>query len=197
MDVRQQRSQARLFQAALRLAESAPAHALTVTEVAREAGVHRSTFYELASAPSELVEQALLGELDALRDGLLADDETDLDQAVTDVVRGVLEHVRRHAPIYRRGLADDSGAASLHPMLAGHFRETSRLLSRRARLRIGIDVEGADPGHVEDAAIRFIALGTVGALEAWLATDDLDVDGFLAVYLRLLPAWWPAGLTAG
>lgn len=197
MDVRQQRSQRRLFEGALRLAEAEPVSALTVTAIAREAGVHRSTFYELASSPSDLVEQALLAELDALRGGLLADDGADLDRAVTDVTRGVLEHVRRHAAIYRRGLAEDSGAASLHPMLARHFRDTSRLLSERARLRVEVDVPGVDPTHVEDAAIRFIAGGTVGALEAWLATDDLDVDDFLAVLLRLIPGWWPSGLTAG
>lgn len=197
MDVRQQRSQALVFAAALRLAEAEPVSALSVTGIAREAGVHRSTFYELAASPAEVVEQALLAELDDLRAGLLADDDADLDHAVTAVTRSVLEHVRRHAAIYRRGLADDSGAASLHPMLAGHFRETSRLLSERARLRVTVEVPGVAADRVERTAIRFVASATVGAIESWLETDDLDVDAFLALYVRLLPDWWPRDLTAG
>ncbi|MFB9314772.1 TetR/AcrR family transcriptional regulator [Nocardioides plantarum] len=191
MDVRQQRSQAALFAAALRLAATAPVGSLTATALAREAGVHRSTFYELASSPADLVERALRAELDDLRAGLLVDGDPDLDRAVTGVTRGVLEHVRRHAEIYRRGLADDSGVASLHPMLARHFRETSRLLSARARLRVDLEVAGIDGVRVEDTAIHFVCAATVGAIEAWVGSDDLDVDAFLALYLRLLPGWWP------
>ncbi|MDO9456053.1 TetR/AcrR family transcriptional regulator [Nocardioides sp.] len=197
MDVRQQRSQARLFEAALRLAGTTPVSALTVTAIAQEAGVHRSTFYELATSPAAVVENALLAELDALRAGLVAEDATDVDRAVTAVTRAVLDHVRRHAAIYRRGLADDSGDASLHPMLAGHFRESSRLLSERARLRVDVAVPGVPADRVEATAIRFVASATVGAIEAWLETDELDVDAFLALYVRLLPAWWPRDLTAG
>lgn len=201
MDVRQQRSQERLFAAALRLAADTPVSALSVTAVAREAGVHRSTFYELAPSPAVLVERALLAELDELRAGLVAgldaDPDADLDRAVTGVTRGVLDHVRRHAAVYRRGLVEDSGAASLHPVLARHFRETSQALVERARLRVDLDVPGVDAAHVEDAAVRFVASATVGAIEAWLGTDDLDVDAFLALYLRLLPGWWPRDLTGG
>lgn len=197
MDVRQQRSRDQLFGAALRLAAQVPVGSLSVTEIAREAGVHRSTFYELATSPADLVERALRAELDDLRAGLLADDQADLDRAVTRVTRGVLEHVRRHVDVYRRGLADDSGVASLHPMLARHFRETSRLLSDHARLRVDLDVPGVSGEQVEDTAIRFVAAATVGAIESWLATDALDVDAFLALYLQLLPAWWPRDLTAG
>lgn len=200
MDVRQQRSQELLFAAALRLADAAPVASLSVTAVAREAGVHRSTFYELATSPAELVEQALLAELDALRADLLADlgagTGATLDTAVTGVTRAVLAHVRRHAAIYRRGLAEDSGAASLHPMLGRHFRATSRLLARHAGLRVALDVPGVPADRVEDAAIRFVASATVGAIESWLDSDDLDVDAFMAVYLRLLPGWWPRDLTA-
>ena len=199
MDVRQQRSQSLLFAAALRLAATTPVGSLSATAIAREAGVHRSTFYELATSPADLVERALRAELDDLRAellaGLVADAGADvgagLDEAVTAVTRGVLEHVRRHAETYRRGLAEDSGVASLHPLLARHFRETSRLLGDRAGLRVDLAVAGLDGGRVEDTAIHFVCAGTVGAIQAWLGTDELDVDGFLALYLRLVPAWWP------
>ena len=203
MDVRQQRSQSLLFAAALRLAAATPVGSLSATAIAREAGVHRSTFYELANSPADLVERALRAELDDLRAellaGLVVDADADadadagagLDEAVTAVTRGVLEHVRRHAETYRRGLAEDSGVASLHPLLARHFRETSRLLGDRAGLRVDLAVAGLDDGRVEDTAIHFVCAGTVGAIQAWLGTDELDVDGFLALYLRLVPAWWP------
>lgn len=195
MDVRQQRSQERLFAAALRLAADEPVAGLTVSGIAREAGVHRSTFYELAGSPAELVGQALLTELDALRAGLLDDEETPLDVAVTAVTRGVLDHLARYAGIYRRGLADDSGPASLHPMLARHFRETSWMLVERSRMTIPIDAPGFDPERITDTAIRFLAMATVGAMEAWLASDELDVDEFLGLYVQLVPDWWPKDLT--
>lgn len=195
MDVRQQRSRARLMAAALRLATASPVPTLTVAGVAREAGVHRSTFYELATSPADLVEQALVDELDALRAALLSDTTDDLDAAVTAVTRDVLEHVRRHAAIYRRGLADDSGPASLHPMLARHFRETGRALVERARLRVAVEVPGVPSDTVERAALRFVASATVGVIEEWLCTEPLDVDAFLAVQVRLLPDWWPRDLT--
>ena len=188
MDPRSRRSRDRLFAAALDLAAEEPIASLSVTQVAEAAGVHRSTFYEHASSPGDLVEQALTGELDDLRAALLRDD-SDAGTAVTEVTEGVLEHVARNAAIYRRELAD--GGGSLHAMLSRHFRETMRILLARARVRIDIEVAGVQHAEIDEAASRFLADGTVGVIEGWLRHPEPEVEDFLKVYLAILPAWWP------
>ncbi|WP_345800273.1 TetR/AcrR family transcriptional regulator [Microbacterium sp. AZCO] len=188
MDPRSRRSRDRLFTAALELAESHPISTLTVTQLADAAGVHRSTFYEHASSPADLVEQALTGELDDLRAALL-EDRGDAATAVTTVTEEVLAHIARHAPIYRRELAD--GGGSLHSMLSRHFRETTRVLLARSRVSIDVEVAGVPHREVDEAASRFLADGTVGVIEGWLQHPEPRVKDFLRVYLAILPSWWP------
>ncbi|WP_019146151.1 TetR/AcrR family transcriptional regulator [Aeromicrobium massiliense] len=196
MDARQRRSRERLHAAVLELADTRAVDELSVTEVAAAAGVHRSTFYEHAASPVALLQQALVSELDTLRDELLADTTTDVEQAVTRTTRAVLDHVERHADIYRRGLGAGSGAASLHAMLSGHFLESSRRLGELARVDVRVPVPDVADDVVADAAIRFIADGTVGVIEGWLDAPEPKVDDFMRVYVSLLPAWWPKDLTA-
>lgn len=191
MDARQRRSQERLYAAVLRLAAERPVAELSVTAVAGEAGVHRSTFYDHAASPADLLEAALLAELDELRAGLLADATTEVPEAVRGVTLDVLRHVERHAAIYRRGLGTGSTGGSLHAMLSGHFRETSRRLLDAARVEVRVAVPGVPDDVVADLATRFIADGTVGVIEGWLA-GGLEVDDLLTAYAALLPPWWPS-----
>jgi AcrR family transcriptional regulator len=194
MDPRQRRTRDRLYNTALDLAAATPVTDLTVTEIARQAQVHRSTFYEHAGSPFELLEQALVAELDEVRNSMLADPHLDPAKAVTEVTTEVLRHVQRHAAIYRRGLGEGSGAASLHAMLSKHFRISARWLLDVAGVRIDVVVAGVPDEAVVDAASRFLADGTVGLLEGWLLRDELDVDRFMRLYVALLPAWWPREL---
>ncbi|RYJ04549.1 MAG: TetR/AcrR family transcriptional regulator, partial [Actinomycetales bacterium] len=156
MDARRRRSRDRLHRAVLDLARDEAATDLTVTQVADAAGVHRSTFYEHADSPAALLQAALLAELDGLRADLLADPS---DEAVRQVTHGVLEHVRAHAPIYRRGLAPGAGSSGLHGMLAEHFLESSRQVLRSGRLRVPLRIEGVPDVETADAAARFMASG--------------------------------------
>lgn len=195
MDARQRRSQQRLYAAVLRLATERPVADLSVTAVAAEAGVHRSTFYEHASSPAGLLQAALVTELDELRSRLLADEGGDVARAVTEVTYEVLRHVARHADVYRRGLGVGSGSGSLHAMLSEHFRETSRRLLELARVDIRVPVPGVPDELVADLATRFLADGTVGAIDGWLDLPEPRAEDFMRAYLGLLPAWWPRDLT--
>ena len=188
MDPRKLRSRDRLFSAVLALAAEQPVSTLSVTQIAAAAGVHRSTFYEHASSPADLVEAALTAELDDLR-ALLLEDRSDAATAVTVVTEGVLRHILHHADIYRRELVD--GGGSLHAMLSRHFRRTTLILLDRRRVRIDVSVDGTDAAQVEDAAARFLADGTVGLIDGWLRRPDPRVEDFIAVYFALLPSWWP------
>src|SRR6478736_2833717 len=98
MDPRKQRSQERLYAAALELAADLPMSELSVTQIAEAAQVHRSTFYEHADSPEALVQAALTAELDVLRAALMSD-RSDAATSLVTVTRGVLEHVLRHADI--------------------------------------------------------------------------------------------------
>jgi len=188
MDPRKQRSQERLYAAALELAGERPMSELSVTQLAEAAGVHRSTFYEHADSPEALVEAALTAELDRLRDALLAD-RSDAATALVTVTRGALEHVLRHADVYRRELSDGGGA--LHAMLSRHFRGTTEALIERGRVELDVTVAGTAPADVADAAARFLADGTVGLIDGWLRRPRPQVDQFLQLYGALLPDWWP------
>lgn len=197
MDARQQRTRERLFAAVLDLAARTPPEEISVTELARAAGVHRSTLYEHAPSPVALLQEALLAELDEQRARLVGVGPDDLDRVVGEVTEGVLDHVLRHAAVYRRGLGEDSGAASLHAMLGGHVRASSRLVQEQAGASIDVAVPGVAAELVADQASRFIAEGTVGMVAGWLQEPDPDVASFMRVYERLLPAWWPHRGPAG
>lgn len=194
MDVRQRRSQERLYAAVLRLAAERPVADLSVTEVAATAQVHRSTFYEHAASPGALLQAALVAELDALRARLYVEAPADVDRVVAEVTADVLRHVERHAAVYRRGLGAGSGSGSLHAMLSGHFRESSRRLLELARLKIEVPVPEVPDDVVADLATRFLADGTVGIIEGWLEQPAPRVEDFMELYVRLLPAWWPSSL---
>nr|WP_272917732.1 TetR/AcrR family transcriptional regulator [Nocardioides flavescens] len=187
------RSRQRLHDAVLELAAAGPVDALSVTQVARAAGVHRSTFYEHATSVDELLRAALSAELDVLRAGLLAHPDRPTGEAMEAVTGGVLEHVARHVEVYRRGLAADAGAGSLHAMLAEHFVGTVRALDAQGRLTWPPPVADAPAALVHDTAARFVAAGTVGAIQAWLA--DPDPPGaatFVELHRTLVPRWWGA-----
>ena len=188
MDARQRKTRALLFAAVLELAARGPVENVTVTDIARRASVHRSTFYEHAASPAELLRAALGAELDAVREQYLVG-APDVPAAVLDVTRAVLLHVSEHADVYRLGLATSSGA--LHDLLSEHFQESMRLLLASG-LEFPLAVDGLPEALVDASAIRFVADGTVGAIAVWVRDSTVrDPDAFLALFAQLVPAWWP------
>jgi len=193
MDARLLRSRQRLHEAVLELVATTPVTALSVTEVARAAGVHRSTFYEHATSVDELLRAALGAELDVLRAGLIDHPDQPTGEAMAAVTGGVLEHVARHVEVYRRGLAADAGAGSLHALLAEHFVGTVRALDAQGRLSWPLPAAGVPAPLVRDAAAQFVAHGTVGAIQAWLAQPDPPgAAAFVELHRALVPQWWGA-----
>lgn len=189
MDPRLLRSRRRLHEAVLHLAATTPLTDLSATAVAEAAGVHRSTFYEHATSPEDLLRSALGAELDELRAALLEEPDRPSGAAMEEVTGRVLEHVVRHAAIYRRGLADDAGG--LHALLAEHFVGSLRALDEQGRLTWPGPVPGVAADVVRDAAARFVALGTVGAIQAWLEQPDPPgVAAFVELHRSLVPQWW-------
>jgi len=195
VDARQVKTAARLKEVILALARERPANELTVSEVTAAAGINRSTFYQHATSPTDLLEKVLRLELDAIRaEFLTAGAEPISAAAVSLTTRAVLVHVEAYAEIYQRGLGASSGSASLHPLLSGHFAESMAFLFDRH----GIDLPAVQPGSADTtdflrlSASRFIADGVVGIIDVWLRTPPpRNINDFTAVYSVLVPGWLP------
>lgn len=188
MDARQEKTLARLTTAILRLATDGPVADVSVSALAAAAGVHRSTVYTYAASPVELLQRVLRTELDDLRAAYLVGvAPEDAAAAVSGVTRAVLQHVDAHDVIYRRGLGAESGSSSLHALLSEHFEGSIELLLAQH----SVDVPAADDLERRTIA-RYLADGTIGAIDVWLARPrPRDVEGLLELIARLTPAWWP------
>lgn len=186
MDARAERSRARLAAAVLRLAAERDAATLSVAEVARTAEVHRSTFYEHADSPTGLLRDVLRAELDVLRDRHFSEIAPGgAGEAIAATTLDVLEHVEAHADVYSRGLGSDADAV-LHTMLSSHFRESVDLLVASGAVTVPASLREGD------LLARYLADGTVGAVDAWLRLPvPRDRQAFLDAYADLVPAWWP------
>jgi AcrR family transcriptional regulator len=198
VDARQVKTSAKLTEVILRLAADRLASELTVSEVTIAAGINRSTFYQHAVSPTDLLENVLRAELDAIRDAYFPTGEGLVDpSALDDTTRAVLRHVESHAAIYTRGLGAGSASSSLHPLLSRHFEESVALLLRQHNVALPVIASATASAPVGGAflassAARFIADGTVGAIDVWLRTPEpRSVEEFSAAYALFLPAWWP------
>ncbi len=187
VDPRQAKTWARLAAAVLTLGSEKPIGDVTVSELAAAADVHRSTFYEWAASPAELLQAVLLRELDALRAPLVGATPANSADAVTEVTAAVLRHVDAHDVIYTRGLGEGSGSASLHAFLSAHFRGSIELLFDQ-----GTVVVPSESSLDRNTVAAYIADGTVGAIEVWLRSAKPRDAGLVLRRLgELAPAWWP------
>jgi AcrR family transcriptional regulator len=196
MDSRQIKTRAKLASVVLALASERPASEITASEIAIAASINRSTFYQHSTSPVALLEGVLRDELDEIRDRYLgtADLETaaQASEAIERVTVAVLKHVDSHAAIYTRGLGEGSGSASLQPLLSQHFAASIEMLLERHAFTVPESSTVPPAGFVADAAARFIADGTVGALDVWLSTPSpRSTEAFMRAYRVFLPSWWP------
>lgn len=191
MDARARRSRAKLSAAVLDLAERDGIEAVSMVAIARTAGVDRSTVYEHAASPLDLLRMVLRDELDTIRERHLAPGaHADIRTAVRNTTLDVLRHADEHAAIYSRALGSAESTA-LHGMLSTQFRDSVLRLFRSGAIQRP-DAEGVDNDFQEEMAARFVADGTVGAIDAWLATPaPRDLEAFVSLYRVLLPTWWP------
>jgi AcrR family transcriptional regulator len=201
MDARQKRTIQKLTDVILRLSTQRLPSEITVSEVTLAAGINRSTFYQHASSPTDLLENVLRTELDEIRARYLDTSRSAVDSAALhNVVVAVLQHVDAHSEIYSRGLGVSSASSSLHPLLSRHFEQSlTELIAHHAVvIPAAASATGTDTGFLIESAARFIADGTVGAMEVWLRTPEpRSTDDFMRAYLVFMPAWWPIseGLT--
>jgi len=188
MDARQLRTRARLASVVLQLSAQKSITQVTVSEIAAAAEINRSTFYEHADSPASLLRGTLRAELDDIRDRNLAAID-DVPRALQNTTSEVLDHVVSHEEIYQRGLSLDDDSGELHSMLSAHFQGSVHRLLESGHLKLP---KSNHPDLLGDTVARFVADGTVGAIEAWLRTPSpRDHSAFLETYYLVMPGWWP------
>ncbi len=190
-DPRFARSADSLADAILALAAERPIERVTVTEVARLAGVTRATFYNHATSPAALLAQVLERELDAIRGdflGRVEDGAADVEQIWRASELTLVDHVLAHQAVYRQGLtaADDPRGSVLATLLANHVEVSLGALARTH----GTPESGPEATRVAMAA-AFVGQGTAGALRAWLNTPaPHDPAEAVDALLSLIPPLW-------
>ena len=188
-DARWQRSRQKLQDAVLELATEKAIATVSVTEVAERAGVDRTTFYKHAVDPESLLVSILRDEMNQV----LVDFEAtyrDLTppEAFLMVIRMMVEHVYLRRAIYSRSSIHDSNTP-LALVLRVHLRIHTPEYITNGFLEFPEDLR--DNQLAIDAASRFIAAGTVGALTEWLSqSDDPSVDEFMELFERIAPSWY-------
>jgi len=193
-DARFERTRARLAEAVLTLASEQDITTASVAELARRAGINRTTFYSHAESPVQLLTRVLSQDLDDVRsrtvkqmdrDGLLLRDVT------RTTLQEIINHVLRHEGVYGSNNLTSS-MYSLRVVLAEHV-EASVLQVFQAGF---VTPPQSDP---QSAALHaaFIAHGVAGAVEAWLRfplprSSELLLEAVEAVY----PSWYATAPTS-
>lgn len=193
LDPRQVRTRHALAAALARLLESTPLDEITVAQLCREAGVHRTTFY---------------GHFDSVAEFALTEFSRGIDEIAEVAIEAAAETSAKVAERYLASMraildlvaAERAGYRTLFgSATAGVFRAALDARLRR-RARIALDVWRAQnvPGAPRtDAAVEqaaaYIAGGLVGAIEIWAMSDETDASAAAARISTLMPGWWPRG----
>ncbi|MFC6234177.1 TetR/AcrR family transcriptional regulator [Leucobacter soli] len=184
MDIRQQRTRAQLAAAIVELASVQPSSSLTVSAVAHAAGISRDTFYRHATSPSALLAAVLDAELEHLP--MPAEGGA---REFGDAERELLEHVAKHAEIYRNALVHgtddhvrDILELRIHSALTAYLHAHPQILPA--------ELAGGDEPLNTEIAIAYAVHGTVGAIEAWLRSPELDTDAAARAIVAASPSWW-------
>lgn len=190
-DPRFARSAESLGDAVLRLASERPVELISVTEIARLAGVTRATFYNHATSPESLLSRTLERDLDAIRTTFLGQVEA-RPEAVEEIWRRseleLISHIQRHEEVYRVGLAPAAGAhgSVLADLLAGRIEGGLKAYAHAA----GAPSDGEDAVRLAMAS-AFVSQGTVGAIRAWLLSPaPRDPRFAVDAILSMIPRLW-------
>lgn len=160
---------------------------INVSELCREAGVHRTTFYKHFSSVTQFaadVHASLLDEIAAVSEEDLPTDRTELVDAYRQAMVALLDHVTENRQRYRRLFAVD-----------GDFffqRVVIDLMTVRAARAHGQLVErGAVMGIDEATAARMVGASCAAALGEWAGQVETDSRERAAQVMSALPHWWP------
>jgi AcrR family transcriptional regulator len=186
-DPRPARTRAAILAAVERLPDLAPSQ-VTVSAIARDAGVSRSVFYIHFSGLEEL--------LSAVLTQTAMSDESDLDptdnrmsprQATVASLTQLVHHVEARAAFYTAALEWKTTFGVHDVTVTGYAR---RIRELTASIRRSSPHGSIPPEETTDLAATFVAGGLSAALTAWLRTNRATPSTSLVEeLLGSLPAW--------
>lgn len=183
LDLRQRKTRRQLTQALVELMEARPFQELSVTDICRQAMVHRTTFYAHFNDKQELLRYLLLGVERRCVETCLPQDWAGAprDYFLT-AARNVLDFFQARRELYRACLR--SGADTETHMLENQAAEDlCRLL---AQPRFQASAPDADPRIVA----RFYTGAMLSLLRWWLDSDDpVPVECLIAHLEHFIPAF--------
>ncbi|WP_278236908.1 TetR/AcrR family transcriptional regulator [Isoptericola sp. AK164] len=193
MDPRQERTRSSLRSAVLDLAAHRPVGSLSVTEVARAAGITRDTFYRHAASPVELLATVLEEELRRIdpptRGGA--------DEFVRAETR-LLQHVAARREIYRRALVEGAEGRVRQVLQAVLAARLGEYLQDHPQDAPAVP-DGLGDDVTREILVAYSAAGTVEAITAWLRAggDEDDIPALARTIVAVGPPSWnrPVGRT--
>ena len=190
LDARIVRTRTQLRKAALSLAADSPIADVSVSDLTRAAGINRATFYKHAQSPSEVLEEALLEDLNQMREGFLIaslDSPSDFETTWRRAVEDTVKHVERFESVYTHGFTESSDG-SLKALLARHISTSMVELFHSSPELIPNATEESFEFFV-NAYAAAIGASLTAVLGAWLGSPDRDIEKYAIAVLNVLPDW--------
>ncbi|MGO3088802.1 MAG: TetR/AcrR family transcriptional regulator [Galactobacter sp.] len=182
-DPRQIRTRQALKAALLRLAVDDSVMSVSVAQLCKEAGVHRTTFYGHANSLEEFAVDVLAEDIDVIT--TVEVDSSDAVNAYRQATVNLMEHLRTKRPVLRPLFAS--------PWKGALLAKLEEDLHRRAILAVetltGLD--GVDVPDPKSETSAFIAGALLGTCIDWVNSDDEDSEARAIRLFALFPAWWP------
>ncbi|MEO8907965.1 MAG: TetR/AcrR family transcriptional regulator [Microbacteriaceae bacterium] len=176
--------------ALLRLLEREELTGISVSQLCREAGVHRTTFYGHYSSVTELATDIFVRVIDGIAtiEFFEPDEEVTPGAASAEYLASlehILAHVADHRAVYRSLFHADLGSGFRHALTdrLRHRVEIAMRLWQRHGIADNLDVQ---------TAAAYIAGCLVAAIESWTSSTKVDSSAHAHEIMLLMPAWWPA-----
>lgn len=189
-DARVIKTREKLRTAALQLASSTPLEQVTVTELCRLAQVDRATFYRHWQSPLAILSEALVENLDSMRDSFLGEAKVasgNLHQLWVTVTRGTVKHIREFEAVYRAGFSEGADG-SLENLFNRHVKQSMRQLLTELPEILHTDPE-TDPEFIVEAMSASLAGSLTAILHTWVNSSRHSEDDYVTAVLLALPAW--------
>lgn len=190
LDARILKTRRNLKQAALSLAAQSPISLISVVELADAAGINRTTFYKHADTPLQVLESALVEDLDGLRSVFLLDassDDVDFVELWQQAATGTISHVEKYSSVYQQGFSKHSDG-TLEMLLSRHISESMHMLFEEHHELLPAH-QLPDRKYFIEAYSAFLGSGLTSILKVWLNTENREISNYNQAVLSTLPKW--------
>ena len=159
---------------------------INVSELCREAGIHRTTFYKHFSSVSEFATAAFATWVDELTPPPQGEPPTTaaaLIAAYEDGLTAMLEHIATERHMYQRLFAAD-GDLTLQRIMLDVLTERAAEAHRR------LAAAGRSILLDDETAARMVGGASSAVLVAWAADTATDARERARAVMAALPSWW-------